>query len=187
MLMLDRKISAVPVLHGGQLVGLLTDTDLMKWLEELAITDRVIGGFLQRPAEELMRAFVMAVAPETPLVEVTDIFRRRRIRHVPVLEHDKLAGIVSDRDIRRSLGWSSIRELQSERSRKDTPGHLPRTAGDVMSSEVVTAERSTSLRDVLRQMLEHHFHSIPVVESRRLVGIVTQTDFLKAIVREELL
>ena len=187
ILMVGHRISALPVLQAGRLVGILSDADLMKWLDALTLTDDAVKRFLLRPVGDLMRAHVITVTPESLLVEVTDIFRRRRIRHVPVVNDGLVVGIISDRDVRRSLGWSSVREAQADQRNHAADVRFPCTAGDIMQRQVLWTERSTTLKDALRMLIDKHIHSLPVIEKGRLTGIITQTDFIRAVAREDLL
>ena len=184
LLMLDRKISAVPVLNQDRLDGLITETDLLKWppLSEVE-ADRL----LTHKVGDLMRVNVLSVAPDAPLTDLIHLFRTRRIRHAPVVQQGKLVGIVSDRDVRRALGWAGVREMQAECEGRVLESELPQTAGEVMHVDVRTAGLSTVLRDALRLMLDERIHSLPVVEAQCLEGIVTETDFLRAFARNALL
>lgn len=186
MLMLEHKISALPVMHWSRLVAIITDTDLMRWLSALSVSDATLDQYLRRPVEGLMRARVFTVTPEAPLPEVSDLFRRRRIRHVPVVSADRLMGIISDRDVRRALGWASVREIQGHDENRETP-RIPRRAADIMMRDVVTVSPTSPLRDALGLLLKKRIHSLPVVDGVQLTGMVTETDFLKAIAREDLL
>jgi CBS domain-containing protein len=61
----------------------------------------------------------------------------------------------------------------------------PAVAAEIMKELVLTTAPFTSLRNALRLMLERRIHSLPVVEAESLVGIITQTDFLRAFMRQE--
>jgi len=184
-LMLERKIGALPVVQGGRTVGIVTETDLLHWLEELASGGSPAARFLDCPVRELMRVQVVTVRPEQPLSDVIDVFRRYRVRHVPVAVNDRLVGILSDRDVRRVLGWASVHMGEVDAAGREV--ERPRAAGQVMQREVRTASPADTLREALHLMLRQHIHALPVVENERLVGILTQTDFIKAIARQELL
>jgi len=179
-LMLTRKISAIPILNQGRLVGLLTETDLVKWapLDETA-ADRLLDGAVMG----LMRTHVLSVTPGAPLDCVIHLFRSRRIRHAPVVSEQRLVGIISDRDIRRALGWGRVREMQAECEGRLAEVDPPRFAADIMHEGVHTVGPSTSLRDALRNMLADRIHSLPVVEAQTLQGIITLTDFVRAFMR----
>lgn len=182
-LMLDRHIGAVPILDDqGQLAGLITETDLVKWPP---LTEFEVDRLLDRDVGDLMRVHVSTVAPDAPLGEVVHLFRDRRIRHAPVLLDGKLVGIISDRDVRRALGWGSVRDMQAEREGRWEPTNAPATAADVMQESVHTTSPSSTLRSALRLMLDRRVHSVPVVDADRVIGIITQTDYIRAFMRQE--
>ena len=184
LLMLDRKISAVPVLNQDRLDGLITETDLLKWPP---LSEVEADHMLTHKVGDLMRVNVLSVAPDAPLTDLIHLFRTRRIRHAPVVLQGKLVGIVSDRDVRRALGWAGVQEIQAECEGRIVEAESPQTAGDVMHVDVRTVGISTVLRDALRLMLDERIHSLPVVEAQCLKGIVTETDFLRAFARKALL
>lgn len=181
----DRKIGALPIIHAGKLIGILSDADLLQWLLDLAVGGNASDQLLGRPVSELMRARVMCVCPSDTIADVIDLFRQYRIRHMPVVVHQQLTGIISNRDVRRALGWSNVREMQA-----DAEGRLiepPHTAGAIMKPATHTTTPQTPLRAALKQMLDARVHALPVVSGESLVGMLTHTDYLKAIVRDELL
>lgn len=103
-----------------------------------------------------------------------DIMRLGRIRHLPVVEGSRLAGIVSERDLFRSslaqaLGYGT----------KDTRD-LMKTMHirDIMVPAVITVTPETALCDAVRLMLDHKIGCLPVVENEHLVGLITETDIL---------
>jgi CBS domain-containing protein len=181
-LMLEQHIGAVPILDGGHLVGLITETDLVKWPP---LTEIEVDQLLDRDVRELMRAQVASVTPDAPLSALVRLFRERRIRHAPVVLNGILVGIISDRDVRRALGWGSVRDMQSAREGRWHEAEAPATAADIMKESVLTTGPFASLRNALRLMLDRRIHSLPVVEAESLVGIITQTDFIRAFMRQE--
>lgn len=185
-IMVERKISALPIVNMGRLMGILTDSDLLKWLEALGTAQLGATRFLAQPLESLMRVNLVTATPETLLTDVTELFRKHRVRHLPVLDQGLLVGIISDRDVRRSIGWSEVRESQFE----DQSGSVAlshSTARDIMQTTVHWVRQTCNLGDCLRLMLTKHVHSVPVLDAGRLVGIITHTDFVKAIAHQELL
>lgn len=106
------------------------------------------------------------------------------VRHLPVVDADgRLAGIVTDRDLRHHLFRPSVlREV----------GTLPVDAilaavpvSAIMSTPVVTARADDELADAARVMLEDKVGSLPVVADGHVVGIVTETDLLRQICRAD--
>ena len=118
-LMLDNRVSGLPVIDEvGQLVGILTEGDLLRrgetgterhrprWLEILLGPGRLASEYVRthgRKVEDIMTRETVSVAPETPLDEIVEMMERHRIKRVPVLEGEKLVGIVSRADFLRAL------------------------------------------------------------------------------------
>lgn len=130
-------------------------------------------------AEQLMTAPVLTLPGDAPLAQAMALMREREIRHVPVTDAGgSLIGMVSDRDLLRAgLAPASPDGDDSPRPAADSP------LTDVMSRRVLTAPPSAPVRDVVHVMVDEHVSSIPVVEaSGRLVGIITSTDILRAVI-----
>lgn len=107
-----------------------------------------------------------------------DVMRLGRIRHLPVLDDDqKLAGIVSQRDLFRGALARSIG--YGEFAYQKVLGML--YVKEVMTSRVETIAPDSSLSDAARQMLQHKLGSLVVVEKDRVVGILTESDFVKLV------
>lgn len=127
-----------------------------------------------------MQSSPVTVTPETSVSEARQLMERRRIRHLPVVEQSgRLVGIVTDRDIRLNLPSPatslSVWEINYLLAKL--------TVGEVMTRRVITIETGRSVEEAARLMLEHRIGSLPVMEGGRLVGIVTETDLLRAWVR----
>jgi acetoin utilization protein AcuB len=176
------KIGALPIRNQDRLVGLVSESDLGAWLLELGFSGAA-ERLLDMPVRESMRLHVASLAPGAPLGDAIDIFRRIRSRHVPVLLDGALVGIISDRDVRRALGWSNIRDMQAqERGRVEEVGPPPTVAG-IMKAEVISAGPEETNRTALKRMLDHRIHALPVLHTGKLVGIITLTEFMKLIAR----
>ncbi len=93
----DHRIRHLPVLHGGRLVGLLTERDL-HLVETLANVDQE-----STRVDEAMATSVYAVPPDTPLDEVVDEMAQHRYGSVVVMESDRVVGIFSTVDACRVL------------------------------------------------------------------------------------
>lgn len=185
-LMLNRRIGALPVLRNQEVVGILSEWDLARWLSELTVAQSAAGRFLEQEVCELMDPNVASVEPEDPIDEVISLFRQLDIHHLPVAIDSVLLGIISDRDVRRALGWSFIQELKKEATRHcEING--PFTAQEIMQADVRTVGLTDSLDHALKLMLTHRIHSLPVVLRNQLLGILTLTDFVRAIADDNLL
>jgi CBS domain-containing protein len=129
---------------------------------------------------ELMTGGPITVRRETPVLEARDLMAKERIRHLLVTDAGgALAGIVTDRDIRLNLPSQatslSVWEIN----------HLltKLTVGQVMTRSVITIGPDHPARDGARLMLEHKIGGLPVLDEGRLLGIITETDIVRAFVR----
>lgn len=125
---------------------------------------------------ELMTATPITVAPESTVVDARHLMATRRFRHLLVVEGERLVGIVTDRDIRLNLPSPatslSVWELNYLLAKL--------TVGGVMSKGVLVVDPDRPVADAARIMMEHKIGALPVVDGGRLIGIVTETDFVRA-------
>lgn len=117
--------------------------------------------------KEIMKREVRTIAPDRPLVEASETMRIRGIRHLVVLEHARIVGVVSNRD----LAAISRRELDEVRVR------------DVMNRHVITIEAEATVAQAANRMRGHSIGCLPVLDGEKLAGIVTITDMLEHIGR----
>jgi CBS domain-containing protein len=124
-----------------------------------------------------MSSEVVSVRRNDKLSIADDVMRLGRIRHMPVLEDrsDDLVGIVSQRDLFRgalagALGYG-------EHAQQKVMGTL--VIKEIMTTDPLTTTPETSLADAARVMLERKIGCLPVVEDGRLVGMLTESDFLR--------
>jgi acetoin utilization protein AcuB len=101
-----------------------------------------------------------------------------KIRHLPVVEGDRLVGIVSDRDLKKAAPSPFDRDTAEEFVRFTSAV----TVKEVMSKEVVTTSPHCPIEEAAALMFEKRIGALPVVQEGRLVGIITETDVLEAFV-----
>ncbi len=181
---LSGQTTAAPVVYEGELVGIITEHDLLSWLQTRAVEGSAADVLLSRQVGDFMRANVIHVSPETAIADIIELFRRCRIHHVPVCSQEQIVGMVSDRDVRRALGEANVQEMGGD---AETRLMGPRAAHEIMQHPVPTIGPSETLRTALRRMLEEDVQALPVEDDNRLMGIVTQTDFIRTIAHEDLL
>jgi acetoin utilization protein AcuB len=129
---------------------------------------------------ELMTGAVITAPPWTPILEARSLMMKERIRHLPVAAADgRLLGIITDRDIRLNLPSQatslSVWEINHLLSKL--------TVEEVMTQAVITVGPDRPARDAARLMVDHQMGALPVEDGGRLIGIVTETDLLKAFIR----
>jgi CBS domain-containing protein len=125
---------------------------------------------------ELMTAKPITVDPETPMLEARQRMVEKRIRHLVVVENARVVGIVTDRDIRLNLPSPatslSVWEINYLLAQL--------TVGGVMSASVIVVDPDRPVAEAARIMMDHKIGALPVVDEGRLVGIITESDFVRA-------
>jgi len=119
---------------------------------------------------------VIAVSPKDSVRDANRILQENRIHHLPVVEAGEIVGIVSDTDYRK---WVLREEHVNE------SGMVSRrtgTVGEIMTRDVVTMNPWDTIEDALLILHGRRFGALPVVEERKLVGIITKADILAAFI-----
>ena len=124
--------------------------------------------------KDSMTREVVALPPQSTAGEALALCRERRIRHLPVLADDRLVGIVSDRDLR------SATPALGDPARAEALGRI--LVHEVMAREVATAHPDDPIEEVANAMRERKIGCLPVIEDDALVGIVTSSDVMEALV-----
>ncbi|NVJ24991.1 CBS domain-containing protein [Myxococcus sp. AM011] len=122
---------------------------------------------------DLMTRDVVTLEETDDLVRVDDLLKLNHIRHLPVVREGRLVGLVSHRDLIRALARQfSTRNLD------------PISVARIMSRDVEMVRSDLPVRDAIYKLLDHRFGCLPVVDrERRLVGIVTEADFMRMAAR----
>lgn len=117
--------------------------------------------------KERMNPRPITIYPGASLAEARALLDRHRIRHLPVVEEGKLVGIITDRDIRSAASVASLEQI---------------TVGDAMTRNVITITPETPVQEAAKLMVSHRIGGLPVLKGGEVVGIITETDLLKAFV-----
>ena len=124
--------------------------------------------------KDSMEREIVTLAPDETAATALAVCRARRIRHLPVLQGGRIVGIVSDRDLR-----SSTPALGDH----DRAAALQRVVvEDVMAREVITADPDDPIEQAANTMRERKIGCLPVMQGAELVGIVTTSDVMEALV-----
>jgi len=126
--------------------------------------------------QDIMTTPALTVGLDMPVLEARQLMERQRIRHLPVTDGGRLMGIITDRDIRLNLPSPatslSVWEVNYLIARL--------TVGSVMRRAVITIDQHREAAEAARIMLDHKIGALPVVDGGVVVGIVTETDMLRA-------
>jgi acetoin utilization protein AcuB len=129
--------------------------------------------------QDIMQTKVFTVTPDTTLREAIQLTGQRGIRHLPVVDGERLVGIVSDRDLKRAVASPAtsleVHELLYLLSRV--------RVRDFMTATVITIGPMSPVEDAARLMVLERIGALVVTDGERLVGIVTETDVLRLFVR----
>ncbi len=176
-LMITQRVHAIPLIRGDRLVGLVTESDLLRGV--LAAPGVSTYALLQQPVMSYMRGKVVTIEPTASLSDVVDIMREKQIRHLPVVQDNELLGIVSDRDVRRALGTAAAMDAQAQESGKYYLG--PSEVSEVMTKVLRTISSTATIESAAEELLRHKVHCLLVVDDGLLLGLITDTDLLRTI------
>lgn len=164
-LMLHKKISAVALAGAGRLEGIVTESDFLHCFK----TDAWQRGTVV----EHMTANVFQVRPDEPIRAAWRLMRQKQIRHLVVMDYDRLRGILSDRDLLAGISWDAA-----------GPAGIQDQVRHIMTTQVATISPESPLAAAAERMLEWKIGALPVMDCENLTGIITETDLLKAWVKE---
>jgi CBS domain-containing protein len=131
---------------------------------------------------DVMTSYVATLKRNDKLTLADDVMRLGRIRHLPVLDGDgDVVGILSQRDLfrgslARALGYG-------EHAQKKVLDSL--VVKEVMTTDVATTSPDVPLADAARAMLTRKIGCLPVLAGGKLVGIVTEADFVALVARTD--
>jgi acetoin utilization protein AcuB len=121
---------------------------------------------------------VRTVSPLDSVARAKQLLEEYRINQLPVVVEGKLVGILTDRDVRDAL--ASAAELSGPARQGVDPRHM--TVETVMTPHVLTVLPEDSIVYAARLLRRERIGALPVVEGSRLVGIITRSDLLEALV-----
>ncbi|RKO67370.1 CBS and ACT domain-containing protein [Desulfofundulus salinus] len=128
---------------------------------------------------DYMSTSPISIHSGTPILEALNIMKKNKIRHLPVVDKGRLVGLITERDLltvtpspATTLSVFEMNYLLSKMVIKD-----------VMKTNPITVGPDCTIEEAALIMREHKIGSLPVVEDDGLVGIITQTDILDALIR----
>ena len=127
-----------------------------------------------------MKKQVFSVRLDDPIDRVFFLFHYEKIRHVPVMDRSEVVGIVSDRDLYKTLGPKSQRRGVATVEDETALYVIPKKVQHIMRRGVVTIDPDATLSDAAAMMAKRNIGALPVVTNGKLVGIITATDLLNS-------
>ncbi len=143
-------------------------------------------------AKDIMTTQVHSVTGDTTISELARLFVETRVSAMPVVDgKGNLEGIVTETDMVEQdkplhiptvvtlFDW--VLYLESEKNfREEVDRITARSVGEICTREVVTCAPETPVNEIAALMVEKKAHLIPVLENRRLVGVVARLDIIRS-------
>lgn len=124
---------------------------------------------------------VVRVSRVTSLRGAAELMKARKIRHLPVMERDRLIGIVTDRDVRQAMPSPTVSFSSHEPQNLLDKVYVR----DIMTIRVVAVSPDVSIAKAAGLMCRNKIGCLPVLDEEALVGIIAESDILRAVAEEE--
>jgi len=177
--MLKYNIGALPVVnHEKKLVGIVSERDFV-FLMAGVLNDEIVA--------DHMTENLITTTPGTPIEGASKIMVRNQFRRLPIVgeerktphpEKEKLVGIVTSTDILEFLGSNRVFDTIKTNSAEEA---LNTPVSEIMEKKVVTINSTSTLGQLYKIMAENSIGGVPVVDYEELLGIITESDLLRAI------
>ncbi len=163
--MATHKIGCLPVVDGENLMGILTELDVLMGFLEFRRLEQIPAS-ADPPVSRYMTTDVQTISPEATGEELVAIMKHGLLRHVPVVNGGELIGFVSDRDVRLAVGRGTLDGV---------------AVREIMTPIVFTAAPDEPLSVVGEAMVKGKLGAVPVVlKDGALCGIVALPDLFAA-------
>ena len=127
------------------------------------------------PISAIMTRNVVTVNKTDPLERAEQYFKKKHIRHIPVLQNNKIAGMLSYNDLLR-ISFADSYSLADDFTSDSVYDMF--SIDQVMVRNVIGISPDTTVRQAAKIFAEKEFHALPVLEGEELVGILTTTDII---------
>ena len=139
----------------------------------------VVRGVPTMKVRDVYTQGAVVVSPRTSIAEARRTMEQHKIRRLPVVDGDRLVGIVTQMDLLRALPsiattlsiWEINYLLDKVR------------VEEIMTRDVLTVEPDTDLAAAAKLMIERKIGGLPVVDGGKVVGVITESDIFRALVR----
>jgi CBS domain-containing protein len=148
-------------------------------------------------AKDLMTKKIITVSPEAEITQAVNLLLENRINGVPVINTaGELVGILCQSDLiaqQKSIPIPSLFTLldgyisltTSKRMDKEVEKIAATKVAEAMTANPVTVDPETDIEKVAALMVEKNYHTLPVIDAGKLVGILGKEDVLRTLITEE--
>lgn len=135
----------------------------------------------REPISKIMSDNVITLNSNDDLTTAEELFKTHQIRHIPIVQGQKVIGMLSHTDLMRVSYAETVEEFETE---VDVVLNSVFTIEQVMTKNVVTIEKNNTIREVAEILAAREFHALAVVEEGELIGIVTTTDLIQFLLKQ---
>ena len=153
--------------------------------------------------KDAMNIDVITCKPDDPISTLVDLFKNNHISGMPVVENEKVVGIVSETDLLKLFKTpdfsvdmllpspfeiiempirSVIRFEEFKKALEDI--HM-KPVRDIMKKKIYSISPDSSLEDASNMMVKHRVNRLPVIEKGKLVGILVRSDIIRGLSKEQ--
>ena len=132
------------------------------------------------PVSEIMSTDLVTLNSNDTLEAAEKLFKKRKIKHIPVVNNKEIIGMLSYSDILRI----SFADVSDDEKSIDAFVYDLFTIPQVMAKNVFMVPPYATIKEVAELLAKKSFHALPVVEDNELVGIVTTTDLIKYLIAQ---
>ena len=135
----------------------------------------------REPVSKIMSTDLVTLNLANTLFDAEKLFKKNKIRHIPVVNDRKIIGILSLTDL---LRVSFVDSYGTEELDVDTAVYNMLSIEQIMVKKPVHVRSTTTIKEVAEILSKKEFHALPVVDDGILVGIVTTTDLLNFLLKQ---
>jgi acetoin utilization protein AcuB len=124
-------------------------------------------------AADIMSKGLVTISPDETMKEASKVMEEKNFRHLPVSDGTRVIGIISDRDVKLAMSVVLDTELSKETHIADR-----KKVSQYMTSPVVRVHKNSSIKSIVREMLDRKLSCLIVEDDMKEVGIITTEDLL---------
>jgi len=131
------------------------------------------------PVSKIMTSNVIKLSLTDDLTKAERLFKKHHIRHIPVVNGNKIIGMLSYTDLLR-ISFADV--VDDDTEIRDTTVYNMFSVEQVMAKKLVIISPETTIKEAAEILSKNEFHALPVCVGDLLVGIVTTTDLIKYLI-----
>lgn len=135
----------------------------------------------QSPVSSIMTKKVVTLNVNDDLTQAEILFKKHKIRHIPVVSNQTIVGMLSYTDL---LRISFVDAVDDDAEIVDATVYNMFTVEQVMAKKLITVSPEATIKETAQILATNEFHALPVCEGHLLVGIITTTDLIQFLVNQ---